>query len=95
MYMMFSFDKLFIDTVIPYIGNFVLANKFTLLAVYYALDKIALYSKTTIDDKILTLLKNCFLRCIGKGNIVIDRYRDYTTPTNILKRNKDLYNNKK
>jgi len=54
--------------------KFIIANKLTIFIGYYLLEKLALKTKTTVDDKILTFLKNTFLRLIGKGFKVDDEY---------------------
>lgn len=66
---MFSIDAL-IMAYLPVLGNIIMANKFTILAVFYALDKLAKYTDTTVDDRIITFLKNLFFRIIGRGSIV-------------------------
>jgi hypothetical protein len=71
---MFSLD-LIIASALPIILEFIIANKFSLLAIFYSLDKIAKMTKTTVDDSIITLFKNIFLRLIGKGNIVDRKFK--------------------
>lgn len=56
--------------------TFILANKFTILAVFYSLDKFAKTTETTVDDSILTFLKNLFLTCVGKGDQVKAVYNE-------------------
>ena len=66
---MFSIDAL-IMAYLPILGNIIMANKFTILAVFYTLDKLAKYTDTTVDDKIVTFLKNLIFKIIGRGSIV-------------------------
>ena len=76
---MFSMDALIVS-LLPIIGKFLMANKFTIMAIFYALDKLAKYTDTTFDDSIITLLKNTFLRIIGRGDIVdlkFDYFKDH------------------
>ena len=61
---MFSLDQL-IAQYIPIIIDFLLANKFSIISMIYILDKCAKYSKTTVDDKIVTFIKNIFYKAIG------------------------------
>jgi len=70
---MFSLD-LMIAAALPVALEFVMANKFSLLAIFYSLDKAAKLTKTTIDDSIITLLKNVFFRIIGKGKVIDEKY---------------------
>jgi len=70
---MFSIDALIV-MYLPIIGNAIMANKFTIMTVFYVLDKCAKYTDTTVDDSIVTFLKNIFLRIIGRGNIVDQKF---------------------
>jgi len=82
---MISFDVLFMSY-IKIIIDFIMINKITLLTIYYILDKIAQKTKTTLDDKILTLIKNIFLRLIGRSDIVISKYQNIKTEKDIIKK---------
>ena len=53
---------------------FLVANKFSVLAIFYALEKLAQKTKTTVDDSIVTFLKNTRLRLMGRGGKVIAEY---------------------
>jgi len=50
--------------------EFIIANKLTILGAFYILEKSAQKTKTTVDDSILTFLKNLALTVVGKGDQV-------------------------
>lgn len=70
---MFSLDLLLIGY-LKIIVAFIIANKFSIFSAFYVLQQGARMTKTTVDDSILTFLKNIFLRVIGKGFKVEEEY---------------------
>jgi len=70
---MFSLDILLL-TYGKSVVAFLVANKFSVLAIFYALEKLAQKTKTTVDDSIVTFLKNTCLRLMGRGGKVIAEY---------------------
>ena len=81
---MFSIDALIIK-MIPLVVNAIVVNKFTLLSIYVFLSKMARKTETTIDDKILTMIKNIFMIIIGKGHIVKKKYEEYKNEISNIK----------
>jgi len=79
---MFSLDALIIAYT-PIIIEFIIANKFTILSLYVLLSKIAKKTKTTLDDSILSMIKNIALTIVGKGDIVKQKY-EFFKKNNIL-----------
>jgi len=80
--MVFSLDALII-AYIPIIIEFITANKFTILSIYVLLSKVAKKTKTTLDDSVLSMIKNITLTIIGKGDIVKQKY-EFFKKNNII-----------
>lgn len=71
-------------SLLPMIGKFLMANKMTIFFVLYVLEKGALMTKSTIDNKVLTFIKHLGMRCIGRGYIVDKKY-DFMKKHGVLK----------
>lgn len=73
---MFSLDMILLELGTKILA-FIVANKFSVFGIFYILEKLALTTKTTVDDSIVTFLKNTVLRMTGKGYRVDDEYKEF------------------